>query len=74
MSSLATTFPVPLKSKLEQFKDLFDGGASIETALNDDTEVDGDDDTSEDDVEENIHENGDDGIDDLDFELMNSLD
>jgi hypothetical protein len=37
VSSLVRTLPVPLKGKLEQFKDLFDGGASIYTAFNDDT-------------------------------------
>jgi hypothetical protein len=37
VSSLVSTLPVPLKGKLEQLKDLFDGGASIYTAVNDDT-------------------------------------
>jgi hypothetical protein len=37
VSSLVSTLPVPFKGKLEQFKDLFDGRASIYTAVDDDT-------------------------------------
>jgi hypothetical protein len=56
-----------LKGKLEQFKYLFDGGASIYTAVDDDTSDNDDSD------EDSDGSNADDGIGELDLELINSL-
>lgn len=71
LSSLASTLPVPLKGQLELFRDLFEGGVCIHTALDDNTSLHSDDIVEEeDDTDEDVN---DDGMGDLDVDLINSM-
>lgn len=69
LSSISTTLPVPLKGQLEHFRDIFDGGVSIHTALDDTTLQSDDIDEAYDSDENDV----DDGMGNLDVELINSL-